>query len=93
MLEHNTCPICRIEFFTLPEPIFHGHSGSEEPLHFVLGVYTLGNSSLEVAINSTVQSMTRLQVDSGQDVQDDRDDGEQPRRGGGTSGGGRRFLA
>lgn len=93
MREHDTCPVCRIEFFTLPEPIVQSQVRVDSPEHFALGVYVLGNSSLEVSINSAVQSMRSLQVDAGQESRDEQDESDQPRRGGRSSGGIRRFLA
>lgn len=93
MREHNTCPVCRIEFFTQPEPIVQSQVRVHIPQHFALDVYALGDSSLEVSINSAVQSMRSLQVDAGQESRDERDESDQARRGGRSSRGIRRFLA
>jgi hypothetical protein len=93
MREHNTCPVCRIEFFTQPEPIVQSQIGIDIPQRFFLDLYALGDRNLEVSINSAVQSMSSLQVGAGQGTRDEQDESDQPRQGGRSSGGGRRFLA
>jgi hypothetical protein len=59
--EHNTCPVCRVEFFSMSR-IMTALARGAGPQHFVMGVYGLGNSSVDVTIDGGQQSRVSLDV-------------------------------
>jgi hypothetical protein len=48
MREHNTCPVCRAEFFSASAGSLRVHVEVQVPQHFAMGVY---GSTVQVAVN------------------------------------------
>jgi hypothetical protein len=65
MQESNTCPICRVEFFVMPEPAVEEVFGELGVPYFALGVY---------AGSGVVEHFSGLLISS-RDERDERDGG------------------
>jgi hypothetical protein len=62
MYENNTCPVCRVVFFAIPDAVTEDLRETTRVQHYALGVYTMGNSRLEISINSGEQARESLDV-------------------------------
>jgi hypothetical protein len=76
MNENNTCPVCRVVFFEMPITVTEGLQARTRVQHYALGVYTMGNSRVEISINSGEQTRANLHVnlDVGASESMDRED-------------------
>lgn len=62
MPEHNTCPVCRVEFFKSSNTATAGPTNDNGPEHFALGVYAMEGNTFQVAIHGGRQVGVRVNV-------------------------------
>jgi hypothetical protein len=93
MHESNTCPVCRVDFFAMPEVATEGLQTEVGIRHFALGVYTVRNSRVEVSIDGGEQARTSLDVDINDGAVGRRDEEEVVGEGTWASGWVRRYYA
>jgi hypothetical protein len=75
MREHNTCPVCRVEFFKSSNTTTAGRTNNDGPEHFALGVYAMDRNTFQVMIHGGRQTEVRVDVnvDMGDSARDNRE--------------------
>lgn len=62
MREHNTCPMCRVEFFKGSNTTAAGRTNTDGPEQFALRVYAMEGNTFQVAIHGGRQTEVRVDV-------------------------------